>query len=85
MENQNIAFSFDVFNDPSVVSGLTVDTHYFKVYIVSAATSDAAGGSWSVTFTETGKLDETIFQRYAARRHQITNWRKQAGFYNVNQ
>ena len=63
MESQNIAFSFDVFNDHSVVSGLTIDTRYYKVYLVSAATPDAAGGSWGVTFTETGtctKFDNTI-------------------------
>ena len=61
MESQNIAFSFDVFNDHSVVSGLTIDTRYYKVYLVSAATSDAAGGSWGVTFTETGgKFADTI-------------------------
>ena len=61
MESQNIAFSFDVFNDHSVVSGLTVDTRYYEVYLVSAATPDAAGGSWGVTFTETGtKFDNKI-------------------------
>ena len=56
--SQNIEFSFDVFNNPSVVSGLTIDTRYFRVHLVSAATPEAAGGSWGVTFTETGTMKQ---------------------------
>ena len=70
MESQNIAFSFDVLNDPSVASGLTIDTRYYKVYLVAAATPDAAGGSWGVTFTETGtKFDNNDW----VPRHNFTN------------
>ena len=65
MEGQNIEFSFDVFNDPTVAPGLKVNARYAKVYLVFAATPDAASGSWGMTLTETGtKFAEMV--RHAA-------------------
>ena len=56
MENRNIAYSFDDYNDEAVTAGLKIDSQYYENYLVFCATSDASGGSWSLTFIKSGKV-----------------------------
>ena len=67
MENENIAYSFDVYNDHTVAAGLKIYSQFYDNYLVFCATPNATGASWSLTFTKSGKgynWDTRVLSQY---------------------